>query len=100
MKEEIAKIKENAIAQIAEAKDLVELNEKRVKYLGKKGELTALLRGMKDLSAEERPIIGNLVNAIKEELENLIKKRETAFKREEINEKLEKEKIDIKQKIG
>ena len=95
MKEEIAKIKENAIAQIAEAKDLVELNEKRVKYLGKKGELTALLRGMKDLSAEERPIIGNLVNAIKEELENLIKKRETAFKREEINEKLEKEKIDI-----
>ena len=50
---------------------------------------------MKELSCDQRPIIGNLVNTVKEELENLIRKREATFKREIINEKLEKEKIDI-----
>ncbi len=95
MKGKIAEIKQNAIEEIANVKDLAQLNEKRVKYLGKKGELTALLRGMKDLSSEQRPIIGNLVNVVKEELENLIKKKEIDFKKREINESLEKEKIDI-----
>lgn len=95
MKEEITKIKEQAIEEIKNAKDLTQLNEKKVKYLGKKGELTAVLRGMKDLSAEERPVIGSLVNVVKEELENLILEKEKQLKKEEINLKLEKEKIDI-----
>ena len=55
MKEKIAKIKENSVKEINQCKDEKELNELKVKYLGKKGELTAVLKGMKDLSADERP---------------------------------------------
>ena len=88
-------MKETAIAEINKAQDITELNNARVKYLGKKGELTAILRGMKDLSAEERPVIGSLVNVVKAELENLIEVREEEFKKAEINKKLEQEKIDI-----
>ncbi len=95
MKEQIAKMKETALAEINKAQDITELNNARVKYLGKKGELTAILRGMKDLSTEERPIIGSLVNVVKAELENLIEVREEEFKKAEINKKLEQEKIDI-----
>ena len=62
MKEQIEQIKQTSIKQIEEAKDLKELNDLRVKYLGKKGELTAVLRGLGSLSPEERPIIGGLVN--------------------------------------
>ena len=95
MKEQIAKMKETALEEINKAQDITELNNARVKYLGKKGELTAILRGMKDLSAEERPVIGSLVNVVKTELENLIEVREEEFKKAEINKKLEQEKIDI-----
>ena len=56
MKEQIEQIKVNALKEIEQAKDLKELNEANVKYLGKKGELTAVLRGMGALSAEERPV--------------------------------------------
>ena len=95
MKEKIEQIKQKSIEEIKSAKDLKNLDELRVKYLGKKGELTAVLREMKDLSAEERPVIGNLVNEAKAELENLIEEKEIAFKKEELNKKLEAEKIDI-----
>ena len=95
MKEQIAKMKETALEEINKAQDITGLNNARVKYLGKKGELTAILRGMKDLSAEERPVIGSLVNVVKAELENLIEVREEEFKKAEINKKLEQEKIDI-----
>ena len=54
MKEQIAKIKENALAEISNSKTLQELENVRVKYLGKKGELTAVLKGMKDLSTARR----------------------------------------------
>ena len=87
MKEEILKIKEISIEEISKSKDLKELNDIRVKYLGKKGELTAVLRGMGALSAEERPIIGGLVNEVKTELENLIKEKEGKFQAEELNKK-------------
>ena len=76
MKEQIAKIKENAIQEIENAKTLQELNDVRVKYSGKKGELTAVLKGMKDLSQEERPVIGALVNEVRDALENKIKECE------------------------
>ena len=95
MKEQIAKMKETALEEINKAQDITGLNNARVKYLGKKGELTAILRGMKDLSAEERPVIGSLVNVVKAELENLIEVREEEFKKAEVNKKLEQEKIDI-----
>ena len=95
MKEQIEQIKVNALKEIEQAKDLKELNEVNVKYLGKKGELTAVLRGMGALSAEERPAIGSLVNVVRDELEGAISEKEEKFKAEEMEEKLAKEKIDI-----
>ena len=69
MKEQILNIKENAINEIKEAENLQSLNDVRVKYLGKKGELTAVLRGMGALSPEERPVIGGFVNEARDEIE-------------------------------
>ena len=95
MKEQIEQIKIKSIEEIKNSTDLKNLEELRVKYLGKKGELTAVLRGMKDLSSEERPIIGNLVNEVKAEVEKLIEEKTKTFKQDELNKKLEAEKIDI-----
>ncbi len=95
MKEEILLIKENAINEINMADNAQQLNDVRVKYLGKKGELTSVLRGMGALSAEERPLIGSLVNEVRDEIEGLIGEKEEKFRKEELNAKLEKEKLDI-----
>ena len=95
MKEQIAKIKENALAEISNSKTLQELENVRVKYLGKKGELTAVLKGMKDLSPEERPVIGSIVNEVRDNLESKIKEVEETLKEKAMNLKLEKERIDI-----
>ena len=69
MEEQIIKIKEVALDQIRKATNAKELDDARVKYLGKKGELTSILRGMGSLSPEERPIIGSKVNEVRDELE-------------------------------
>ena len=69
MKEKLETIRNQAKKRIEEIKDLQALNELKVKILGKKGELTEILRGMKDLSPEERPIIGSLVNTVRDEIE-------------------------------
>ena len=95
MKEQIEQIKVNALKEIEQAKDLKELNEVNVKYLGKKGERTAVLRGMGALSAEERPVIGSLVNVVRDEIQSELNNKEEKFKAEEMEEKLAKEKIDI-----
>lgn len=95
MKEQIKSIKECSISEIEKANDLKSLNEIRVKYLGKKGELTSVLRGMGSLSTDETPIIGGLVNEVKDLLESLIEEKEEKFRQEELNKKLEAEKIDI-----
>ena len=95
MKEQIEQIKKSAIDEILKVEDLKSLVDLKVKYLGKKGELTSVLRGMGTLSAEERPMIGSLVNEVRDELEKIISEKEEAFKLEELNKKLEKETIDI-----
>ena len=68
MKEQINKIQEKSKKEITECKDVKSLNDLKVKYLGKKGELTIVLRGMGGLAPEERPIIGSLVNQVRDEL--------------------------------
>jgi len=95
MKEKIEEIKGLAKESIEKSADLKQLDEVRVKYLGKKGELTAILRGMGALSAEERPVIGGLVNKVRDELEALIQEKENKFQEEELQKELEKDKIDI-----
>ena len=76
MKEQIEQIKLKSIEEIKNSTDLKNLEELRVKYLGKKGELTAVLRGMKDLSPEERPAVGSLVNEVRDALESKIKEND------------------------
>ena len=95
MEEQIKTIAENAIKEIGNAQNANSLYDIRVKYLGKKGEFTAVLRGMKDLSAEQRPIIGGMVNKYKEELENLIAEKEKQFAEQELQRKLKEEKVDV-----
>ena len=95
MKEEIAKIKENSLKEISESKDLKTLGDLKVKYLGKKGELTLVLRGMGKLSPEERPVIGSLVNQVRDELNKLVEEKEEELKKIALEEKLKTEEIDI-----
>ena len=95
MKENINKIKENASWLIKKAQDKQALNDIRVKMLGKKGELTAVLRSMKELNEEQRPIMGNLVNDAKKRLEELIEEKEKELKEQELQKRLETENIDV-----
>ncbi len=95
MKEQIESIRQSALEEMKNANDEKTLNDVRVKYLGKKGELTLILRGMGGLSAEERPVIGSLVNEVRDEIEALIESKEKEFKVAEIKRKLEHEKIDV-----
>ena len=95
MKEEILKIKEQSIKSIKEAKSLKELSDLKVKYLGKKGALTTLLRGMGKLAPEERPIIGGLVNEVRDELNEKFEQKEKELKHEELQKRLETENIDV-----
>ena len=95
MQEQIKKIKELTLEKVKDAKDLKLLNDVKVQILGKKGELTQVLRGMGALSPEERPKIGELVNKVRDEIETKIKEREEEFKQKELQEKLQKETIDI-----
>ena len=95
MKDRLEQIKKEAIAQI-QASDVPEkLNDVRVRFLGKKGELTAVLKGMKDVAPEERPKVGQLVNetraAIEAIMEDTKKKMEKAIR----EEKLKAEVIDV-----
>ena len=93
MKETLLKIKEAAMAQLAD-KD-ADLEALRIKYLGKKGELTAVLRGMGQLSAEERPVIGQLANEVRAAIEDEITKRQGELKAYLLEKKLKAEKIDV-----
>ena len=69
MQDKLNQIKELALVEIKKAKDSTTIDTIRVKYLGKKGELTTILRGMGSLSKEERPIVGKLANEVREVLE-------------------------------
>lgn len=69
MKEMLQKLREASVAAILQADDITALENLRVKYLGKKGELTAILKQMGRLSAEERPAMGQLANQVRAELE-------------------------------
>ncbi len=105
MKEQLAKIRSEALAAFESAKTSAELDALRIQYLGKKGELTAVLKQMGKLSAEERPAMGQLANDVRSALESALE--ETGKKMEEIalQEKLKAETIDVTipgtaQKIG
>lgn len=95
MEEKIAQLKAAAAAAVNGADDVAALNDIRVKYLGKKGEFTTILRGMGSLSAEERPKVGKIVNAAKAEIAKLIEAQGDALKQKELAAKIASEKIDV-----
>lgn len=95
MREQLVKIKSQADEAVQKAGDLNELNEVRVKFLGKKGALTQVLRGMGGLSAEERPVIGQLANEVREYLEKVLEDKQAVLKEEAKAQRLAAETIDI-----
>ncbi len=96
MEQQIKELRERAAETIrSAATNLKELDNLRVKFLGKKGELTALLRGMSQLGPEDRPRIGKIVNEARAELEKLFAEKNAALKAKETENKLAAERIDI-----
>ena len=95
MEQELQRIKEVALAAIKSANDAQALQDVRVKYLGKKGEVTALLKGLGKLSPEERPKMGALVNEVRQALEAELDALKASMETAALNARLEEEKIDI-----
>ncbi|HAS74711.1 MAG TPA: phenylalanine--tRNA ligase subunit alpha [Clostridiales bacterium UBA8960] len=95
MKEKLHELLEEAKREIFGANALKELEDLRIKYLGKKGEVTLVLKNMKDLSQEERPLIGKIANEIREDIEKLLDSVKEDKKALEIERQLEKESVDV-----
>ncbi len=95
MKEKLEQIKLQALENIQNATSTEILENLRVSVLGKKGELTGILKQMGSLSPEERPIIGGLANKIRGEIENKLSEKQTELKELELEKKLKEEKIDV-----
>lgn len=95
MKEKLELIKKSALGEIEKVSSKENLENIRVKFLGKKGELTQILRGMGALSAEERPIVGKVANEIRQDIEGKIEIAVKAIKEKEKEVKLKNEVIDI-----
>ena len=95
MKEKLQKIKEEATKQILASEELTKLNEVRVAFLGKKGELTAVLKSMKDVLPEGRPIVGQLVNETRAAIEDMLEETKKKLEAAELNFRLKQEVIDV-----
>jgi len=95
MKERLEALRVEALQELHRVENPAQLNDLRVKYLGKKGALTEILRGMGGLSAEERPIIGQVANDVRAAIEAVIEEKAAAFQQEETNNRLLAETIDV-----
>ncbi len=95
MKDKLQAIKENALQQIQSSDALEKLNEVRVAFLGKKGELTNVLKGMKDVAPEDRPKVGQWVNEAREAIERELESRKAGMERKIREEKMKREVIDV-----
>ena len=95
MRESLEQIREKFNDSIGRISALQQLEELRVAFLGKKGELTGVLRGMGSLSAEERPVIGQKANEIRVQMEAKIAEKIAELKERQQAEKLEKEAVDV-----
>ena len=95
MKEQLERIKQDALAALANAKEAADLETLRVKYLGKKGELTAVLKQMGKLTAEERPVIGQLANEVREKLAAEIDSQKKKIEEIKLQARLEAEAVEV-----
>ncbi|GIN98622.1 phenylalanine--tRNA ligase alpha subunit [Siminovitchia terrae] len=95
MEQKLKELERKALEEVRAASDLKELNQVRVSYLGKKGPITEVLRGMGKLSAEERPKMGALGNMIRETITKAIENKNVELENEAVAKKLEAETIDV-----
>lgn len=95
MKEKLMSLKEAALAELQQVETQQALNDLRVKYMGKKGMLTEVLRGMGALSAEERPVIGQIANEVREAIEQVLEQKRLELERQETERRLASETIDV-----
>ena len=95
MREQLEKIKAEALKQIEASEALEKLNDIRVAYLGKKGELTSVLKSMKDVAPEERPKVGQMVNEVREVIEAKLEESKTLLARKAREEQMKREVIDV-----
>lgn len=95
MKEQLEAIRQEAEAALQTCTDAKQLDAIRVQYLGKKGALTAILKQMGKLSAEERPVMGQLANAVRSDIESAITKQQAAIAESALEQKLQSETLDI-----
>lgn len=95
MREELKKIKQQALEAMEESKSIDNLNEMKVRFLGKKGELTQILKGMGALSEEERPVIGQLANEVRDEINTRLEQKMTELKTAIQEAKLASETLDV-----
>ena len=95
MKEKLDLIKAEALKQINESGALERLNEIKVNYLGKKGELTAVLKSMKDVAPEDRPKVGQMVNDVREEIEKVLETAISKMERAKREAQMKNETIDV-----
>ena len=95
MTEQLKAIEERAKAELEKASDLKSLDEIRVRFLGKKGEITAILKQMGKLTPEERPVIGQLANKVRADIEESISNAQSIVKAKAAAAKLEAERIDV-----
>lgn len=95
MKDALMQIKEAALEAIKNQDDLEKINELRVRYLGKKGELTAILKGMGKLSKEERPVIGELANTVRDAISQALEEKSEDLRAKALDAKLAAETLDV-----
>lgn len=95
MEQQLKQLEQEALAKLQAASNLKELNEVRVAYLGKKGPITDLLKGMGKLTPEERPKMGALVNTVRETVTAELEKKAAILEEQAILEQLEKESVDV-----
>ena len=95
LREELATLREEALARLGEIADTGALEAWRVEYLGRRGKLTQVLRGIGRLPPEERPAVGRLANALKEELEAALATRQARLEAEAVNRALLEERLDV-----
>lgn len=95
MKDKLEKIKQEALKQIEASDALDKLNDVRVAFLGKKGELTAVLKGMKDVAPEERPVVGQWVNETRASIEEYLEQTKRKLEQAAREEQLKREVIDV-----
>lgn len=95
MKEKLVELREQGLQAIENSQDLDKINQARVKWLGKKGPLTQILRGMRDLSPEERPAVGKYANDVRNDLQQALAKRKQEMEKELLDAKLMAETVDV-----